>query len=350
MKKLNIALINPPVAGHKLRGTGTYGEELFRALKKMRRIQVSQVNYGSSLDEFDVAHYPYFDPFFLTLPVIKPKPTIVTVHDLIPLRFPGQFPRGVKGEIKWFIQRFSLQSAKIVLTDSVASKNDIAEFTDIDKERIKVIYLGVRSEFRVIKQGNVLEKIKKKYQLPEKFLLHVGDVNYNKNIPGIIKAFAKLSKKYSDLHLVLVGNGFREDSLQLHQLIGLISEDDLSNKVRRLGFIELSDLTGVYNLAQVYLQPSYAEGFGLPVLEAMICGCPVISSHTSSLPELVGEASLLIDPYNEEDMTNSIEKVLKNKKRRQDMIEAGFKRAKEFSWEKCAEKTLEVYQSLFNTT
>ncbi len=346
MKELNIALINPPISGHKFRGTGTYGEELFKALKKIDQLQISQVNYGSNLKEFDVIHYPYFDPFFLTLPLIKEKPTVVTVHDLIPLKFPDYFPKGVKGEVKWLIQKLSLQGAKAVITDSIASQKDITKFTGIGKEKISVIYLGVRSEFKVIKEVKILEATRKKYGLPEKFLLHVGDVNYNKNIPGIIKAFSKVCQKYKDLYLVLVGNGFVEDSPQLHQLMNLISQFDLNDKVKRLGFIELSDLAGVYNLAYVYLQLSYAEGFGLPVLEAMACGCPVITSNTSSLPELVGETSLPIDPYNEEDIVKKVEIVLTNKEKRKDLKEKGLKRVKEFSWEKCAEETLEVYKSI----
>lgn len=346
MKKINIALVDPPIAGHKFRGTGTYGEELFKALKKKEEVDISWVNYVSDIKEFDLVHYPYFDPFFLTLPIMKHKPTVVTVHDLIPLRFPDQFPKGIRGEIKWFIQKLSLGGAEVILTDSVASKNDIAKFTEIDKEKIKVVYLGVRNEFKVIKEGNILDKVRRKYSLPEKFLLHVGDVNYNKNISGMIKAFAKISQKYSDLYSILVGNGFIEDSPQLSQLINIISQLGVGDKIKRLGYIELLDLVGVYNLAQVYLQLSFAEGFGLPVLEAMASGCLVISSNTSSLPELVGEASLLVNPKNEEEIAKNIEIILTNKGERQELREKGIKRAKEFTWEKCAEETLEVYKSI----
>ena len=346
MKKINIALVDPPIAGHKFRGTGTYGEELFKALKKKEEVDISWVNYGSDIKEFDLVHYPYFDPFFLTLPIMKHKPTVVTVHDLIPLRFPDQFPKGIRGEIKWFIQKLSLGGAEVILTDSVASKNDIAKFTEIDKEKIKVVYLGVRNEFKVIKEGNILDKVRRKYSLPEKFLLHVGDVNYNKNISGMIKAFAKISQKYSDLYSILVGNGFIEDSPQLSQLINIISQLGVGDKIKRLGYIELLDLVGVYNLAQVYLQLSFAEGFGIPVLEAMASGCLVISSNTSSLPELVGEASLLVNPKNEEEIAENIEIILTNKGEMQELREKGIKRAKEFTWEKCAEETLEVYKSI----
>lgn len=343
---MKIAFVRPPIAGHLKRGTGTYGEELFKALKKIDSLQISQVDCGGDLSNFDIIHYPYFDPFFLTLPLMKVKPTIVTVHDLIPFKFPKYFPAGIKGGIKWFIQKLSLQGAKAVITDSVVSQKDITEFTGISKEKISVIYLGVRSECKLLKSADVLGRIREKYKLPQNFLLHVGDVNYNKNIPGIIKAFSRLSSKYDDLCLVLVGSGFVEDSPQLEQLISLISQLGLADKVKRLGFIDLSDLAGVYNLARVYLQLSFAEGFGLPVLEAMACGCPTVVSNISSLPELSGNASLLVDPYSEEDVISGIEKVLQDKEKRQGMIDAGLKWVKEFTWDKCAEETFEVYKSI----
>ncbi len=343
---MKIAMINPPIAGHKFRGTGTYSEELFKALKKMDDVDISRVDYGSDLSRFDAVHYPYFDPFFLTLPVIKTRPTIVTVHDLIPFKFPTYFPKGVKGTIKWLIQKLSLKQAKAVLTDSIASQNDIAAFTGIDKTQISVIYLGVRSEFKILKSADTLQKVREKYKLPEKFLLHVGDLNYNKNIPGIIRAFAKLSQKYSDLYLVLVGNGFVEQSVQLVQLTSLISQMGLEDKVKRLGYIGLSDLVGVYNLAQVYLQISFTEGFGLPVIEAMACGCPTVVSNNSSLPELTAEAAILVDPDKTDEIAPNISEIITDEKKRNDLVQKGLQKVKEFTWDKCARETLQVYKSI----
>lgn len=343
-------MVNPPISGHKFRGTGTYGEELFKALKKGNAVDISRVDYDNDLSGFDVVHYPYFDPFFLTLPVVKAKPTIVTVHDLIPFKFPEYFPRGIRGEIKWFIQKLSLGGTKAIITDSLASQKDIAKFTGIDEEKISVIYLGVRSEFKVLKSRDTLQKVRGKYKLPQNFLLHVGDINYNKNIPSIIKAFSKASQKYSDIFLVLVGNGFVGNSSQLQELMDLISQLGLTDKVRLLGFIDLSDLVGVYNLAQVYLQPSFAEGFGLPVLEAMACGCPTVVSNTSSLPEIVGNAVIQVNPYNIEEIASGIVKALNDDSLRRELIEKGIRQAKSFSWEKTAKETLRIYKSITNST
>lgn len=346
MKKINVALVSPPIGGHKFRGTGTYGEELFKALKRADLIDISWVKYGSDLQGFDLVHYPYFDPFFLTLPVVKVRPTAVTVHDLIPLIYPDQFPRGIRGEIKWFMQKLSLQGSRAVITDSLVSKADIRKFTGMDEEKIRVIYLGVRKEFKVLKSPDVLNYVRKKYHLPDNFILHVGDVNYNKNISGAIKAFSRLSGKHSGLYLVLVGRGFVEDSAQLRQLIDLISRLGLAGKVMRLGFIDLSDLVGVYNLAQVYLQLSYAEGFGLPLLEAMACGCPVIAGNLSSLPELAGDAAILVDPDKADKIALNISEIITDAGKRNKLIRKGLQRVTEFSWDKCARQTVEVYRQI----
>lgn len=345
---MKIALVNPAISGHKFRGTGTYGQELFKALKKIEDIAISQEDYGSDLSGFDAVHYPYFDPFFLTLPVVKTKPTVVTVHDLIPCKFPDFFPKGLKGTVKWWTQKLSLRGAKAVITDSIASQKDIVEFAGIGKGKISVIYLGVRSEFKILKSDDALQKIKKKYKLPEKFLLHVGDVNYNKNIPGVIKVFSKLSSKYNDLFLVLVGNGFVEESSQLQEIKDLILQLGLTDKVKRMGYIDLFDLVGVYNLAQAYLQLSYAEGFGLPVLEAMACGCPTVVANLTSLPELAGNASILVNPYDEEEVVSGVVEALGNKVKREDLIKRGLRRAESFTWEKCARETLKIYQSVIS--
>lgn len=346
MKRLKIALINPPLPGHKQRGIGTYTEELFNALKKADEIDIVAVDINQNLSKFDLIHYPYFDPFFLTLPIVKDKPTIVTVHDLIPLNYPDKFPRGLRGEIKWFVQKQSLKAAKNIITDSYASKKDIVKFTGISEEKINVIYLGVREEFKVIKSQKILDEVKVKYSLPKKFILYVGDVNYNKNILGIIKSFSEVTKKNKDINLILVGNGFINDSIQLSEINNLISEFRLKEKVKKIGYIALSDLVGVYNLAKVYLQPSFAEGFGLPVLEAIACGCPVVTSNISSLPELVDDAALLVDPKNAEDIVKSILKIIDNSTLREAITKRGLQRVREFNWVRCASETLNIYKKV----
>lgn len=349
IKKLKIALVNPPLIGHKLRGTGTYTDELYKALKKENEVDVSLMDFNSVISDVDIIHYPYFDPFFLTLPLINKKPTVVTVHDSIPLIFPEHFPKGFRGWIKWSIQRFSLTRINTIITDSNTSKADIVKFTGIREDKIQVVYLGVSSAFRVRKDKKFSINLKKKYFLNDDIILYVGDVNYNKNIINLLKAFSEIIKSYPNYQLVLIGNGFINDSKQLSEIISVISTYSLNGKVIRLGNIDLEDLAGLYNFATLYIQPSYAEGFGLPVLEAMSCGCPVIVSNVSSLPEIVSDAGLFINPDSVKSMVEGLISMITNEDLRKNFIDKGLIRAKFFSWKKCAEKTVKVYRKVLSS-
>lgn len=345
-KIIKVALIKPQLAGHAFRGTGAYFQNLYEALRKETQLKVEQKSIDDSYNSFDIVHYPYFDPFFLTLPLIRSKPTIVTVHDLIPLKFPDQFPKGIKGELKWQIQRRALKNVSAIITDSYASKADIAKFASISGDKIHVVYLGVGKDYKIIADRDILQKSSKKLGIPEEFILYVGDVNYNKNISGLMKAYSKLVKSFPHLDLVLIGNGFINESAQLTLIKNLISKLSLEDKIHLSGFIDEKDLVNIYNSAKVYVQPSFAEGFGLPVLEAMACGCPVVSSSASSLPEIVSDAGILTDPDDTEQLAKNIMIAYLNTNKRQDLISKGLKRVKHFTWEKCANQTTEIFRSL----
>jgi glycosyltransferase involved in cell wall biosynthesis len=186
-----------------------------------------------------------------------------------------------------------------------------------------------------------LNNVRRKYSLPESFVLYVGDINYNKNILGLIKAFSGLEGNAS---LVLVGKAFWEKDLpETQAIIQLIKSLKLEKKVLRLGFLPAQDLVAIYNLASVYCQPSFYEGFGLPVLEAMACGCPVVAAKNSSLSEICGQAAILVDPENINDMIKGLKKAFLEKK---SLKEKGLTQAKKFSWEKTARQTYEVYQKV----
>lgn len=347
-KNLKIALIQPPLPGHKFRGTGSYTQELYKALKKSDQVEITLANVDDRLDSFNIIHYPYFDPFFLTLPLIKRKPIIVTVHDLIPLKFPRFMPAGIRGRLKWQIQRFSLSQAASIITDSIASKDDIKKYTQNTDSKINVIYLGIGEEFKIIRSSEALDKVRKKYILPQEFILHVGDVNYNKNISNLIKAFNLVCKKFASLHLLLIGNGFVNPSNQLSELLSIINSLRLTDKIHRISHITTDDLVLIYNLASIYAQVSFAEGFGLPVLEAMTCGIPVIASNISSLPEVVGEAGILVDPYNIYSISDGMLTILQDKSKRDRIIQKGMERIKLFNWKKCAAETIKVYESVIS--
>lgn len=347
-QKIKVALIKPPLIGHQYRGTGEYARRLYYSLSKHREIDISLVD-GKILDDFDIIHYPYFDPFFLTLPFFKKRKTVVTVHDLIPLKFPEHFPPGLRGSIKWQLQKLSLTKVDAVITDSFSSKKDIMKYTGMSEDKIHVIYLGVGEEFKIIHSNKILKGIKNKLKLPDEFILHVGDVNYNKNIEGLIKAFNIVRGSYLTLNLVLVGDGFVNPSPQLSQINRLINSLNLRDKVCFIGHVATDDLVGLYNLAKVYLQPSFAEGFGLPVLEACACGCPVVCSNQSSLPEIVENKAILVDPYKIENIAKGTLKVLNcDKNQYRGLVENGFSHVKKFTWSRCAFETVNIYKKIIS--
>lgn len=339
-------MVRVPMTGSQVRGVGFYAERLFRALSR-RGTEVEWVNFSyvaTGEGRFDLLHYPYFDPFFLTLPVVKAVKTVVTVHDLIPLVFPQGFPRGVRGEVKWRVQRRLLQMADAVITVSESSKKDLEKFTGYPSERIFVIYEAAGEEFTRIKNG----VLRRKYNLPEEFILYVGDVNYNKNVGGLIRAVREVREVGGgrDTKLVLVGKAFLEEGLpEVGAIRKEIKRLGLEDCILLPGFVPPKDLVYFYNLAKVYVQPSIYEGFGLPVVEAMACGCPVICGKNSSLPEVGGEAAVYADVGDPTDLARKIVGTLGLSAGEYEGVRQKCQRqARKFSWEKTAKETYEVYE------
>ncbi len=339
---------SPLTTGHRFRGTGAYTKNLTEALEKYESNNTYKLFTRGDLlpKNIDLVHYPYFDPFFLTLPLRKPFPTIVTVHDIIPIIFSNKFPRGLRGEIKWLIQRYSLKGVQAIITDSECSKNDLIRVAKIDEKKIFVVHLAVGEKFGVISDQNYLTKTLTKYNLPKEFVLYVGDATWNKNVPGLIRAVQKIN-----VPLVMVGkqlankdfdqsNPWNKDLLEISKLI----KDD--KQIYNLGFVPDDDLISLYNLATVYAHPAFYEGFGLPVLEAMACGCPVITSKVSSLPEVAGEAAFYVNPKNIADISDGIRKLFSDRKLKEEFRNKGILQAQKFSWEKTVKQTVTVYKQV----
>jgi len=331
---------SPLTSGHAVRGVGYYTQRLFHALSiQCSRFNVQLFEIKNPLDvshwKLDIVHYPFFDFYTNTLSIIRNTKTIVTIHDLIPLEFPEHFPPGIRGSINLKLQKLSLNAIDGVITDSYASVKAIHQYLGIDHTKIKLIYLAADDHFKPIKDKQKLNAVAKKYNLPQRFVLYVGDVNWNKNIPGLIEA-CKLSK----LSLVLVGKHAQEvEKLDLnHPELRHLKTVDWQFALR-LGFVPDEDMPALYNLAAVYCQASFAEGFGLPVLEAMACGTQVACSNTHSLPEIAGDAAEYFNPYDQTTIAKAITKSLTTK---HDVVS----QASKFSWEKTASKTLEVYISV----
>lgn len=346
---MNIAIDTSPISNaNKYRGVGSYTKNLIEALERYEKENTYSffTRVQKVPENADLVHYPYFDPYFLTLPMRKPKPTIITVHDLIPMVFPDRFPSGFKGTLKWQMQKLSLSAAKRIITDSKSSKTDVSRIAGIDRARIDVVYLAPDPAFQPVKT-TTLSNTRSKYGLENPYVLYVGDVNWNKNIPGLLQGFAKFCKQkaFSAYNLVLVGSAFTSTELpEMNEINVLINALGIAGRVIKTGRVSNEDLRSLYGGSTTLVQPSLYEGFGLPVLEAFACGCPVISSDVSSLSEIRGP-SLGIDPTDPATIDYALmAMVQKSEKERKTMISQGFAWVKQFTWQKVARETVVSYE------
>ncbi|MCH7641330.1 glycosyltransferase family 4 protein, partial [Patescibacteria group bacterium] len=356
---------------HKVRGVGVYTRELIKALYertkeprkasrrtslrdesprgKLKELRIEAVEFGKvDLSRYDLVHYPYFHPFFLTLPFNKPAKTVVTIHDLIPLIYPKHYPPGIRGKFKFKLQKYLIKRVDGIITPSETSKKDIVRFLGIPQEKIQVVYEAPRKIFKKLEIGNWKLEIKKRYGLPELFILYVGDVNYNKNILGLTEA-----SRIAKVPLVIVGRQAADEEVDLSHpenrpFAELLKKYGNDPEIKRLGFVPDKELVAIYNLASVYCQPSFYEGFGLSVLEAMACGTPVIAARTQVLVEIGGDAALIADPKNPQDIAKMLKEVMGNSKTKEELIKKGLERVKDFSWTKAAKNTIEYYSNVID--
>jgi glycosyltransferase involved in cell wall biosynthesis len=267
------------------------------------------------------------------LPLIHPLPSVVTVHDLGYRHFPDAHPFTQRLYLDWST-RFSARAATHVIADSEATKNDLIRFYNISSEKIAVIYPGRDESLQPVDPAPT----RAKYNLPEEYILHVGTLQPRKNLLRLIEAFHSVKCQVSSEHvsrvtLVLVGrSGWLSDSI--------LEKARSTPDVRLLDYVPDEDLAGLYSDARAFVFPSLYEGFGFPVLEAMACGTPVICSNTSSLPELAGEAALLVNPTDTEALAAAVSRVLSEPNLRAALVEKGLTQVKKFSWEKAARETM----------
>jgi len=278
-----------------------------------------------------------FGPSFFG-PVFSPCPLVVTILDLGFIRFPHTVDLLLRIYLRFIIPLVK-RKADVIVTISDFSKSEIVELLKVPEDKIQVIYPARADSFGVKRDEDKLKRVKNQYKLPDVFILNVGTLEPRKNIVTLIKAFGNL--KNNDLiehSLVLCG----PKGWYYQEIFHAITEWGLEKDVHYIGYIPESDLPYMYNLAQVFVYPSAYEGFGLPVLEAMACGCPVITSNTASLPEVVGGAAILVDPENCQELEQSLLRLVKDELLRSKLGAQGVERAKVFSSRRSAEKLFDV--------
>lgn len=289
-------------------------------------------------NRIDVAHSTAY-----AAPSVGRAKLIVTVHDLTFLEHPEHH---TQENIDFCVKQTTLarERADLFIVVSDSAKRDLMKLFDIPEEKIRVIYEAVDESFRPIMSASLRAETLKRHDLPDQYLLFIGSIEPRKNLAAVLKVYAAL------LHngapglpaLAIAGaHGWLNSSIYT-----LVQELQLEGSVRFLGYVPDANLPALYSGATVFLYPSLYEGFGLPVLEAMSCGCPVISSNLSSIPEVVGDAGLLVNPHDLNDLKAALEQILADKALRETLSAQALERASHFSLEKMAAETLHVYREV----
>jgi glycosyltransferase involved in cell wall biosynthesis len=281
---------------------------------------------------------------FVLPPTLPGTPTLLTVHDLSFVRVPDAASPNLKAYLDSVVPR-SVQRATHVLADSQATKEDLIRLYDTSPEKITVLLSGVDSRFKRVENTEALKSVRAKYKIPPRpYVISVGTVQPRKNYPRLIQALARLRAQGHDIGLVIAGGkGWLEDPIH-----DAIRETNTGDSVHMIGFADDIDLPTLYSAADCLAFPSLYEGFGLPILEAMACGTPVVTSNVSSLPEVAGDAAICIDPHELDVLTDAIGGLLTDARLRASLIERGYARAAAFTWDAAAEQLLAVYNRMMH--
>ncbi|MCA9934304.1 MAG: glycosyltransferase family 4 protein [Ardenticatenaceae bacterium] len=287
----------------------------------------------------------FHSPDFVLPPVSGGIPTLLTVHDLSFAHYPEVFPeplvRYLNTVVPWSVGR-----ATHILADSQATKDDLTTLWHVPAEKITVLYSGVDPRFRPVESGAVMTAVRQRYQLGDApYMLAVGTVQPRKNYQMLIRAFAPLAGKFPHNLIIAGGKGWLYD-----EMMAEVGRQGLDGRVHFIGFVDDDDLPALYSGADLYVFPSLYEGFGLPLLEAMGCGVPVLTSNASSLPEVAGAAAVQLSPHDETAWTTAMAELLGDDTRRVQMVAAGFRQARQFSWGKSAKQLLAIYADLLGSS
>jgi glycosyltransferase involved in cell wall biosynthesis len=318
---------------------------LGRINANLGKVWFEQIGFADACRRAGVAlaHIPYF-----ASPLFPPTRTVVTIHDLIPLILPA-YRGSLLVRTYARLVAASARRADAVIADSECSKRDIVRRLGIDPARVHVVYLAADSVFRPIADSAA---VRQKYNLPDKYLLYLGGYDQRKNVRVLIQAFARLRDLYTaGWRLVLAGVPLGRDSKFFPSPERIARDARLETPmpepaIQSIGWVDEADKPALYSAAAAFLFPSLYEGFGLPPLEALACGTPVICSNASSLPEVVGDAAFLVDPGDASAWANAIRRVLSDDSGRAGMRKRGLMQSQKFSWNRAARETSAVYRSI----
>jgi len=290
--------------------------------------------------KIDLFHSPDF-----VLPAISGDvPSLLTVHDLSFVHFPDTFTPALINYLNGVVPR-SVDRATHILADSQATKEDLVNIWNVPQNKITVLYSGVSGKFRPVTEKEQLRLVREKYGLgDDPYFLSVGTVQPRKNFQMLFRAFEPVAKEFEHNLFIAGGKGWLYEKVLVD-----IERRGLTDRVRFIGFVDDADLPALYSGATLFLFPSIYEGFGLPLLEAMACGVPVITSDASSLPEVSGEAAIQLSPEQPERWTSAIMELLNDPGRRAALVAAGFIQARTFTWTKASRQLASIYDQLLQS-
>lgn len=371
---MKIAIDARGVNWYKGTGIGTYTDKILRYMIKTHKENFYQIYWsGEDYNEFEddntkimiasKRHHRFFEQHYFPNNLKKesvdiyhipqnglgicdsiPCKKVVTVHDLIPYILPETVGKS-------YLSKFLKEMPKIIelsdgiITVSECSKKDILKFFSIDEDKVFVTPLAADSKYKPLDKVKCQEILRKNYNIDKPFILYIGGFSPRKNVSSLMIAFSKVRKNLDREHdLVIVGANKDEGGLLKELCLDL----KIESNIRFTGFVPEDLLPVFYNACEVFAYPSLYEGFGLPPLEAMSCGTPVITSNISSIPEVVGDGGILIDPFNMKNLMYSLEALLNDKTIRDEITSKALKRASNFSWEKTSEKTVQIYNKILS--
>jgi glycosyltransferase involved in cell wall biosynthesis len=314
--------------------------ERFRRIKSTLLRSSVLLPVGIMLEQVDVFHG--LDQSGIPL-FFRTGRYIVTIHDVIPLVLPWAFPIRHRFVLGMAFTRIRRQ-ADMVIVPSSAAAEDVVHFLGVERERIRVIPMGCEARFQPSEEATQTAALRRRYDLPERYILFVGTLEPRKNVKTLLQAFAQVIAETprNDLKLVIAGGkGWGGEDY-----MAMVEALKLHNHVRFTGFVDDDHLPDLYRGALLFVYPSLYEGFGLPVLEAMACGTPVITSNRTSLPEVAGDAALLVDPIQPEALAAAMSSIMNDAELRQALRAKGLARAHAFTWDAAAQQTLAIYRAV----